>query len=209
MVFAAAKLAGWLVPPARAQHVATARCSAPTRRCSRRGAGTTCRSCRSSTKRARARRRHRREEPRARRGDAERGRAPGRHRRAEVRRPQHRSHEGLRLRLGSHARVRGEHRAVPAVRARAHPVDPAQARGVGARRDSTRRRSRSPSRPSARSPSSSSTCRSPCAPWSTGSSRTSCARTSLARDGVHVVLREVPGAQSGGRRARRASRSPT
>ena len=58
---------------------------------------------------------------RAARRRARRARPPDRHRRAEVRRAVQRSHQGLRLRLGPHAVVRGQHRAVPAVRTRPHP----------------------------------------------------------------------------------------
>ena len=76
-----------------------------------------------------------------------------RHRRDQVRRPLQRSHQGLRLRLGSHARVRGQHGAVPPVRARAHPLDLPQGRGRRRRRPRSRSHRRA-SRPSGRSRSS-------------------------------------------------------
>ena len=62
---------------------------------------------------------------------AGRGRPGARHRRRQVRRPVHRAPAGLRLRLGSHARLRGQHRALPAVCARADSFH------LPARRDGT------------------------------------------------------------------------
>ena len=52
-----------------------------------------------------------------------------RDRRDQVRRPVQRPDQGLRLRLGSDALLRRQHRAVPAVRARPDPVDLPQGRG--------------------------------------------------------------------------------
>ncbi len=69
-----------------------------------------------------------REEPRPAPRRTDRHRPDGRHRRAEVRRPVDRPDQGLRLRLGSHAGVRGQHRALPPVRTRPHPLHPAQGR---------------------------------------------------------------------------------
>ena len=48
---------------------------------------------------------------------------------AEIRRPQRRPGEGLRLRLGPHARARRQHRPVPAVQLRPDPLDLPQGRG--------------------------------------------------------------------------------
>ena len=78
----------------------------------------------------------RREEPRPRRRTT-RARWPhaGRHRRGQVRRPLQRPGQGLRLRLGPHAGLRRQHRPVPPVRPRPHPVDlPAGARSRRRRR---------------------------------------------------------------------------
>ena len=66
----------------------------------------------------RGRRGRRREEPGAPARAAGGDRSRRRHRRPQVRRPVHRSHPRLRLRLGSHAVVRRQHGAVPAVRPR-------------------------------------------------------------------------------------------
>ena len=79
---------------------------------------------------------------------AEQARIAARRRRGrhQVRRPRERSHQGLRLRLEPHAVLRGQHGALPDVRARAHPFDPAQGgarRGGRARAPSRSRRRRS------------------------------------------------------------------
>ena len=71
----------------------------------------------------------------------------------EVRRPLDRAHARLRLRLGPHARLRGQHRALPPVRARPHPLHLPARRGGAARNRAPRCCSTSPR--SARSPSSS------------------------------------------------------
>ena len=58
-----------------------------------------------------------------------------RHRGREVRRPLQRPEPRLRVRLGPHAGVRGQHRPLPAVRARPHPFDLPPRRGGRARGD--------------------------------------------------------------------------
>ena len=75
-----------------------------------------------------------------------------RHRRGQVRRPVDRADAGLRLRLGPDAGLRGQHRPVPAVRPRPHPLHLPAGRG-GAAADG-RRRSCSASPRSARWPCS-------------------------------------------------------
>ncbi len=79
-----------------------------------------------------------------RRGRTGRGGRGGRHRRGEVRRPVHRPRERLPVRLGPDDLVPRQHRAVPAVRDRADPVDLPPAPGTAARPPPARRASRSP-----------------------------------------------------------------
>ena len=131
-----AKKAGWLAPPARAEHVAFGSVLGADKKMFKTRAGDTVRLADlldEAVERADAGADEERE-PRPRRGRAARVAAADRHRRDQVRRPLERSHQGLRLRLGPHARLRGQHRAVPAVRARAHPLDLAQGRGATASR---------------------------------------------------------------------------
>ena len=64
--------------------------------------------------------------------------------RGQVRRPVHRARPRLRLRLGPDARLRGRHRAVPAVRARPHPLHLPACRGGAAAARRRRRCSASP-----------------------------------------------------------------
>ncbi len=134
MVFAVGAQAGWLAPPARAEHVAFGSVLGADKKMFKTRAGETVRLIDlldEAVERAAAELQKRSPD-----GDAAARRelaAADRHRRHQVRRPLERSHQGLRVRLGSHARVRGQHGPVPAVRARAHPVDLPQ--GGGKRRD--------------------------------------------------------------------------
>ena len=136
MVFAAARLAGWLAAAARAEHVAFGSVLGADKKMFKTRArrhGEARRRC--STRPSRAPPQVIAEKnPDLDRREHGAHRARRRHRRGEVRRPLERSHQGLRLRLGPHARVRGQHGAVPAVRARAHPLDLPQGRPSARRR---------------------------------------------------------------------------
>ncbi len=133
--------AGWC--PRRAPSTSrSARCSAPTRRCSRPAAARRCSLARSARRGGRSARRDviAEKNPELDAADARSSRARRGHRRREVRRPLQRPHQGLRLRLEPHARLRGQHRAVPAVCARAHPLDLPPRRGRRAAAGRHRRR---------------------------------------------------------------------
>ena len=123
--------------------------------------------------------------------DAGRGRARGRHRRGQVRRPLERPHQGLRLRLGPDAGLRRQHRAVPAVRARADPLD------LPARLEARATCHRARSRPSARWRS---TCwASPRSDQVAESLEPIAGRLPLQSGrGVHRLLRALPGPQARG-----------
>ena len=130
-------MAGWLAPPAEAVHVPFGSVLGDDRKMLRSRSRRRGQADRAARRGGRARRgRGRREEPRPRRRHARRGRAHDRHRRGQVRRPVDRPRQGLRLRLGPDARVRRQHGAVPAVRARPHLLD------LPSRRRRSRRRAR-------------------------------------------------------------------
>ena len=207
MVFAVAKLAGWLAPPARAEHVAFGSILGPDKKMFKTRAGGTVKLAElldEAVERAPTVVAEKNPElDDAARDDVARD---GRHRRAQVRRPLERSHQGLRLRLGSHARVRGQHRAVPAVRARAHPLDLPQGGEPTSRPESADIVLREPAERAlalellgfgAAVASSPRRC-----------SRTGSARTSSSSRRVHHVLRALPGAQGRGP-ATRARASPS
>ena len=131
MVFAVGAQAGWLAPPARAEHVAFGSVLGADKKMFKTRAGETVRLDRPARRGRRARRRasSTKRNPELTTRPRARARGRSRHRRRQVRRPLERPHQGLRVRLGPHARVRGQHRPVPAIRARAHPLDLPQGRG--------------------------------------------------------------------------------
>ena len=134
----------------------SAPCSAPTRRFSNPAPATRCGSRTCSTKPSSAPT----PSSSAANSQADDGRAAracgaDRHRRRQVRGPRERSHQGLRVRLGPHARGRRPHGPVPAIRARADPLDLPPS---GGRRRRARSRQRDQARWSRRSASSRSSC---------------------------------------------------
>ena len=159
MVFAVGAQAGWL-DAARARRARRVRLRARRRQEDVQDARRRHGAAHGSARRGRRARRRRARDGASPDGDAAaraRARAADRHRRRQVRRPRERPHQGLRVRLGPHARGRGPHGSVPAVRARAHPLDLPQAPRSRASRARQTLRSGLPSRPSASSRSSCST----------------------------------------------------
>ena len=152
---------------------ATARCSG--RAPARRSSWSSC----STRRRPRARPSCRPRTPTSTTTSSGRVAARRRHRRRQVRRPLERPRPGLRLRLGPHARLRRQHRAVPAVRARAHPLDLPAGRASTTRRcaDAAARRDRRAGRARARRQAAR-LRRRRAERSSTRSSRTACAPTS-------------------------------
>ena len=136
MVFAVAAMAGWLVPPARAEHVVV-------RPRARRPTASGCKSRSGEPVRfidvideaiERGMAAVAEKNPDLPAEQRERGRPRRRHRRAQVRRPVDRPDPRLRLRLGPDAVVRRQHGAVPAVRPRPDLLDlPAGRRRAGRR----------------------------------------------------------------------------
>ncbi len=130
MVFAVSQQAGWLRPPARAVHVGFGNVLGSDRKMFKTRSGDTVRLedlLDEAIERASAQVEDKSPDlPAATKAAVGQGR---RHRRAEVRRPLQRPRQGLRVRLGPDAVVRRQHRAVPAVRPRQDPLDPAPGRG--------------------------------------------------------------------------------
>ena len=223
------EMAGWLAPPARGEHVAFGnvlgerRQDAADARRARRvrladllDEAVERAPAAVAEKKPRARRRRR----------ARRDRARRRHRRGQVRRPVERPGQGLRLRLGPDARVRRQHRAVPAVRARPDPldlparraIDPASAASGVAPTLEPPRSARSPSRSLGFAPAVRDVGRAPrartgsartCSTWPAPSRRSTrparCSRprpTPSARQPPRAVRRHRPHAGAGPRAAR-------
>ncbi|CAA9266702.1 MAG: Arginyl-tRNA synthetase, partial [uncultured Corynebacteriales bacterium] len=145
-----------------------------------------------------------REEPRAAGGGAGPDRRAGRDRLGEVRRPVHRTDQGLRVRPGPDGVAQRQHRRLPAVRARPDPVPAAPGGGAGARaRPGRRRRHRRTGRGRAAAGP-------PPRPVRRGTVRHRRRLRAapplrlpvLAGQGIHRVLRDLPGA--GGRDGRAA-----
>ncbi len=123
MAWKVCELAGWLAPPARCEHVQFGNVLGDDRKMLRTRAGGTLRLADlldEAVTRARAVVEARSAGSRRRGARCDRPRR--RHRRRQVRRSLERPHGRLRLQLGSHARPRRLHRALPAVRARPHPL---------------------------------------------------------------------------------------